>query len=63
MFTVIDATGRRVARLGNGRWAAGRSELVWDGRDESGAGLPSAVYLARLTVGEHVMARKLLLLK
>jgi len=46
---VYDVTGRRVRRLLDGPAAAGRNEVVWDGRDDAGRALASGAYLARLT--------------
>ncbi len=63
-LSIHDARGRILRTLTTGRTlSAGAHEFLWDGRDKNGQGLPSAVYLARLTVGEQVMAKKLLLLK
>jgi len=61
---IHDARGRCVRTLLVGsHLTGGAHELVWDGRDDAGRGVPSAVYLARLTVGDFVESRKLLLLK
>ena len=61
---IHDARGRCVRTLLAGsHLAGGAHELVWDGRDDAGRGVPSALYLARLTVGDFVESRKLLLLK
>jgi flagellar hook assembly protein FlgD len=54
-----DALGRRVAVLHDGLLAAGDHELRWTGRDESGAVLPSGVYLVRARQGEHTATRRL----
>ena len=48
---VFDVAGRRVARLANGRCAAGAHALRWAGTDDSGQRLGPGVYLARLKVG------------
>ena len=42
---IIAACGRRVAAL---PWPKGRTELEWDGRDESGRSQPTGFYLCRL---------------
>ncbi len=46
---VHDVQGRLVCRLAGGRFAAGRHELVWDGRDDRGREAGAGVYLVRLT--------------
>lgn len=56
---VHDFAGRRLAVLADGRFGAGRHELVWDGRDARGRELPSGVYLVRVTTQNGVIGRKL----
>ena len=50
---IFSPSGRRVRTVYSGVRAAGRHELPWNA-----AGLPRGVYLARLTAGELVAARK-----
>lgn len=49
--TVLDAAGRAVRVLADGRLPAGRTELRWDGRDARGARAAAGVYFVRLTAG------------
>jgi len=58
---IHDLAGRTVRTLVDGAQAVGVHEVAWDGRDGRGRGLPSGVYLARITSGGHVASRKLLL--
>ena len=48
VLTVHDVAGRLVRRLADGERAAGRNELVWDGRDDSGTEVAGGVYFFRL---------------
>lgn len=48
---IIDAAGQVVRVLADESLAAGRHVRTWDGRDESGRGMASGVYLAELTAG------------
>jgi hypothetical protein len=57
-LVVYDLLGREVAVLVDGRKAAGRYEFRFDG-----ASLSSGVYLCRLTAGEYVASRKMILSK
>jgi hypothetical protein len=56
---IHDAAGRLVRTLLAGApRAAGRHEVVWDGRDDRGRIAPAGVYLARLAAGpDHDTAR------
>ena len=50
-FAVYDVTGRRVTDLSAGSPTEDQGEIVWDGRDLSGARVPSGIYFLR---GKHV---------
>ena len=57
---VFDARGRLVRLLHDGALSAGRHELVWDGRDDTGQVAAAGVYLARaqgagIVAGTHRM--------
>jgi flagellar hook assembly protein FlgD len=53
---VYDLRGRSVRVLHDGALAAGRQELVWDGKDDAGSEVASGMYLARAR-GEQGEAR------
>ncbi len=55
---VFDLLGREVAVLLSGKKPAGTYEITFDA-----AGLSSGVYIYRLTAGQHVRSRKMVLLK
>lgn len=57
-LAVYDVLGRRVATLAEGTQPPGAHEATFDA-----VGLPSGVYLARLTVGERSATRKLLVVR
>ncbi|MFI5370831.1 MAG: FlgD immunoglobulin-like domain containing protein [Candidatus Eisenbacteria bacterium] len=59
---VFDTAGRRVRKL-DGAFAAGRNEVVWDGRDERGSSAPAGLYLYRLHVGGQVWTDRLALVR
>jgi len=46
--TVHDVAGRRVRALKSGAAPAGRTDLSWDGRDDSGRRVASGMYFVRL---------------
>jgi hypothetical protein len=62
-LVVYDVGGRQVRELVNGSQAAGRREIVWDGRNASGDFVASGVYFYRLIAGDFVQTRKMVLLK
>jgi len=60
---VYDVSGRCVRHLVDGRLAAGRHAAVWDGRDAAGTPVASGVYFYRLTAGDVVRTRRMILLQ
>jgi hypothetical protein len=55
---VYNVLGEEVATLFDGEQAAGTFKTSWDASD-----LPSGVYFYRLTAGEYVQARKMVLMR
>jgi beta-N-acetylhexosaminidase len=55
---IFDLLGRAIATLLHQDLEAGEHRVVWDARD-----MPSGVYLARLTVAQHVLTARILLLR
>jgi hypothetical protein len=60
---VFDLLGRRVMVLVDQHQPVGRYKLAWDGRNASGRPLASGVYFYRLTAGDVIGTRKMVLLK
>jgi len=50
---VYDLQGRMVRSLMDASLAAGKMTVVWDGRDEQGAGVPLGAYLLKATLDEQ----------
>lgn len=57
-LAVFDVMGRRVATLVNGVLAAGFHEVTWDAKN-----LPTGVYLYRITAGDFVQIKQMMLVK
>jgi hypothetical protein len=62
-LTVYNLLGRQVRELANGYFGAGPHEVVWDGDDENGQTVATGIYLYRMTAGDFVEQRKMLLIK
>ena len=60
---VFDVAGRRVARLAQREFAAGRQEVVWSGCDGAGRALPSGAYYVRLVGEARVRGVKIVLVR
>jgi subtilisin family serine protease len=60
---IYNIRGQLVRTLFEGNLPAGKYELIWDGRDESGALVSSGVYLYRLKTRQGTVTRKMILLK
>jgi len=62
-IAIYNIAGQRVRTLVSGTQSAGRQEVVWDGCDDSGSRVSSGVYLYRMSAGDFVRSRKMMLLK
>jgi hypothetical protein len=60
---IFDVLGHEVATLVNGFVTAGRHTVTWNGQNDRGEAVSSGVYLYRLTVGNSVVTRRMVLLK
>jgi len=61
--SAFDLLGREVLRLVNERQEAGYQSVIWNGRDRLGREVATGIYIYRLTAGDFVMTRKLVLMK
>ncbi len=62
-LSLFNLTGQRVAKLIRGFREMGSYTLRWDGTDDAGRALASGMYIYRLTAGDRVETRKLMLLR
>jgi hypothetical protein len=62
-LSVYDVTGRRVRTLVDGPRPAGRHDVTWDGRTDSGERVSSGVYFYRLSSGGREAERKMIRLR
>jgi len=61
-LAIYDLAGRRVRLLAHGAAHAGRGTARWDMRDASGRPMPGGVYLVRLSTGDEIRTRKVVVL-
>jgi len=55
---VHDVAGRKIATLWERPAPAGVTRLIWDGRSESGQGMPAGVYVIRAEIGGFALSRR-----
>ena len=60
---IYDAAGKLVRTLVDGQRRAGRHQVAWTGRSESGRALPSGLYLVRLRTARGDEIRGMILLE
>ena len=60
---IYDVAGRFVYNLLEGNLEAGRHEIVWGGRTQSGRDAPTGIYLLKVEVGNQFDTKKLMLLR
>ncbi len=62
-IAIYDVSGALVSTLVDGVYPAGRHEIDWDGKTDSGRSASSGVYFCRLEAGRAVLDRKIVLLR
>jgi hypothetical protein len=60
---IFDLLGRKVRILVSGHQTPGDKSVMWDGKDDSGKGVPSGIYFYRIEFENSSETNKLLLLK
>ncbi|MGH7493028.1 MAG: FlgD immunoglobulin-like domain containing protein, partial [bacterium] len=61
---IFDQLGRRVRTLVNGEvQQQGYHSKLWDGRDDSGRGVATGIYIYKVTAGKESIAKKMVLQK
>jgi hypothetical protein len=62
-LSIYNMLGGRVSRLVEQVQAAGRQQVVWDGRDETGRRVGAGVYFVRMQAGAATWTRQLVVIK
>ncbi len=62
-LTIYNILGQEVRTLVDREQPAGRHQVTWDGHNGSGGEVASGVYLYRLTAGDQVKSRKMVLVR
>ncbi len=62
-FSIYNLSGQLVQVLMDEERSAGTHEIVWDGRNATGAQVPSGLYIYQISAGEFQAANKMLVLK
>jgi hypothetical protein len=62
-IVIYDVLGQEIRRLVDDQKAAGRYNIRWDARDNSGRSVGSGVYIAKIEAGAFSQSQKMLLLK
>ena len=60
---IFDVLGRRVVTLLDQHQTAGYHSIIWDGTNESGSVVTSGMYFNKLSAGNDVFVKKMILLK
>ncbi len=60
---IFNILGQKVRTLVNTRMAAGKHQIVWDGKNEQGIAVPSGIYIYRLKTDHFSATRRMILLR
>lgn len=63
LLEIYNVVGQKILTLFNGEAQPGRNVFTWNGRDATGARLPSGTYIYKLTAGRVSTAKRLILSK
>lgn len=62
-LSIYNIAGQKIATLQNGQLNAGKYDIVWNGRNDSGAEVASGIYFYRLSAGNLTETRSMTFLK
>ena len=62
-LAMYDVAGRRVRSLVRESLARGLHRRMWDGRDDQGHAVATGIYIAKLSAGDDVLTRKVVVAK
>jgi hypothetical protein len=62
-LTIFNVRGEKVRTLIHDRRGCGRYSVLWNGCNDRNEPLPSGIYFSRLTVGNSIFTKKMLLLR
>jgi hypothetical protein len=62
-LAVYNVIGQRIRSLVGGEMGAGEYTVTWDGSDDNGSEIASGIYFYRISAGDFVQCRKMILLK
>jgi CubicO group peptidase (beta-lactamase class C family) len=62
-LVVYDLSGRQVRLLTNSLFRAGKHSVVWNGHNDEGKAMASGLYFIHLQAADHVLTRKIMMLK
>lgn len=62
-LAIYNSLGEKIRTLLRGRLSSGVHEAVWDGRSDTGAAVASGIYYYQVRMAEHIVSRRLVLLR
>gem|GEM_PF-1368922 len=62
-LAVYNVNGQLVRTLQSGQMAAGRHQVIWNGRDNSGVEVAKGVYFCRISTGDFSATEKIIILE
>ncbi|MBN1780463.1 T9SS type A sorting domain-containing protein [bacterium] len=60
---IVNVLGQQVRLISDREWSAGPHQVIWDGRNQQGADLPSGIYFMVLENGQRTTIKRMQLLR
>jgi D-alanyl-D-alanine carboxypeptidase len=62
-LVIYDISGRRVRLLTNSLFRPGKHSVVWNGHNDEGKAMASGLYFVHLQAADHIITRKIMILR
>lgn len=62
-ITIYNLSGRKIRELFRGKQVSGKHSIDWDGKNDNGVSVSAGMYIYTLKTLDHVLKKKMIVLK